>query len=100
MVSEREGRRPLSIWVLLIGLALLGLGGLHEGIALVLDPSGSSMGVPLSLLDGLPLSDFLLPGLFLLMVMGLAPWRLIVGVWKSWPGAWRAGLALGLVLFG
>jgi hypothetical protein len=56
------------------------------------------MGVPLSLLDGLPLRDFLLPGIFLLLIMGLAPLALCVAVWRRSPKAWEATLLLGIVL--
>ena len=58
-----------------IGLGALqvfiGLGALGGGFMLVIDPSGSSLGVPISLLEGSPFSDFLIPGIFLLAVNGV-----------------------------
>lgn len=86
------------MWVLLVDLAVLALGGLYGGILFVVDPSGTRMGVPLSLLDGLPVSDFMLPGLFLLAIMGLAPLVLILAVARRLRWAWGATLILGLVL--
>ena len=97
-MTEGQTRKPVSVWVLTLDLLVLGLGGLYGGILFLLDPSGARMGVPLSLLEGLPLQDFLLPGLFLLVVMGMAPLILAAAVWKRVPRAWEATLILGLVL--
>lgn len=98
MSNPSHSRLPAVVWVLLVDLAVLALGGLYGGMMFVLDPSGTRMGVPLSLLDGLPLPDFMLPGLFLLAVMGLAPLILILAVARRWRRAWGATLGLALVL--
>ena len=41
--------------------AFIGLGALGGGFMLVRDPSGSALGVPLSLLEGTPFPDFFNP---------------------------------------
>lgn len=51
--------------------AFIGLGALGGGFMLVRDPSGSALGVPLTLLEGSPFPDFLIPGIFLLAVNGI-----------------------------
>ena len=51
--------------------AFIGLGALGGGFMLVKDPSGSALGVPLSLLEGSPFTDFLIPGIFLLVINGI-----------------------------
>jgi hypothetical protein len=51
--------------------AFIGLGALAGGFMLVKDPSGIALGVPLSLLDGSPFPDYLIPGIFLLVVNGI-----------------------------
>ena len=51
--------------------AFIGLGALGGGFMLVIDPSGSALGVPLSFLEGSPFPDFLIPGIFLLAVNGV-----------------------------
>ena len=51
--------------------AFIGLGALGGGFMLVRDPSGSALGLPLSLLEGSPFPDFLIPGMFLLAVNGI-----------------------------
>ena len=50
--------------------AFIGLGALAGGYGLVSDPSGNTLGLPMSFLEGSPFSDFLIPGLFLLVVNG------------------------------
>ena len=51
--------------------AFIGLGALGGGFMLVINPSGSALGVPLSFLEGSPFADFLIPGIFLLVVNGV-----------------------------
>ena len=62
---------------LLALLALLGLGTLGGGGVLVVSSSGKLMGMPLSMLAGSPFQDFLVPGLVLFTVLGLAPCLLV-----------------------
>lgn len=49
----------------------IGLGALAGGYGLVADPSGNSLGLPISFLEGSPFDDFLIPGIFLLTVNGI-----------------------------
>ena len=51
--------------------AFIGLGALGGGFMLVIDPSGSALGLPMSFLEGSPFPDFLIPGMFLLAVNGI-----------------------------
>lgn len=51
--------------------AFIGIGAIGGGFMLVRDPSGSALGLPLSLLEGSPFPDFLIPGMFLLAVNGV-----------------------------
>jgi hypothetical protein len=45
--------------------------GFLGGVALLADPSGGLLGVPLRSFEGLPIDDFLLPGLWLFTVYGI-----------------------------
>lgn len=65
-------KRPFALWMLILALLFLALGGLYGGIAMLLDPSGASLQMT-EVLPLLPVPDYVLPGLFLLFVMGLAP---------------------------
>ncbi len=95
-------KRPAALIGLLLCLAFLALGGLAGAYGLLADPSGAGMGVSLDLLAQTPVRDFTLPGLFLLVVYGLAPLATIYGLWalpewgRKW--AWRAAVGLGVVL--
>jgi len=78
--------------------AFIGLGALGGGFMLVKDPSGSALGVPLSLLEGSPFSDFLVPGIFLLVVNGIGS---MIGAGLSFTRrryAQEIAIALGAIL--
>lgn len=104
-------KRPFTLWILVFWLLFLALGGLYGGIAMLLDPSGSSLQMT-DVLSLLPVSNYILPGLFLLFVMGLAPLFLVYVLFAQpdWPWvaslfrqskthwAWAGTIALGVVL--
>ena len=57
---------------LLIVLQLfLGIGAMFGGIALIMDPSGEFIGMPLSLLENSFFNNYLLPGLILFCALGM-----------------------------
>ena len=59
--------------VLLILLALLGLGAIFGGGVLIISPNGKLFGMPLSMLDNSPFNNFLIPGIILFGVLGIIP---------------------------
>lgn len=78
---------------------LVGVGGLYGGGTMVADPSGGLLGMPAEVLRGTPVSDFTLPGLFLISAFGVVP--IVIGVRLATTDAdrwWRAALSLGVVL--
>jgi hypothetical protein len=103
--------RPLSLWLLLFSLSLLGIGGLYGGIIMLADPTGRLIQLnevrPL-----LHVPNFILPGMFLIVAMGLVPLGLVHAlfvrpkwVWAQalvrqtglyW--AWTGAVAIGVVL--
>lgn len=104
-------KRPFAVWLLIIFLVFLALGGLYGGMAMLFDPSGGS----LQMNDVLPLlhvPNYILPGLFLLVVMGLAPLVMTYGLlaqprwsrmdrWTDWSGhhwSWTGSLIIGVIL--
>lgn len=104
-------RRPVALLLLLFFLLFLAAGGLYGGVAMLLDPSGGALQMT-EVLPLLPVPDYTLPGLFLLVVMGVLPLLLAYGLlarpaW-AWAAplsragrhhwAWSGALALGLVL--
>jgi uncharacterized membrane protein len=95
MQSADRTHRPVTVWLLLVLLSLQGLGGLAGGLSLTLAPDGSIMKMSTSLLDGSPFSDFLIPGLILLLVLGVLPLVAAAGLWMRRRWAWYAAFVVG-----
>ena len=78
--------------------AFIGLGALGGGFMLVRDPSGSTLELPMSFLEGSPFPDFLIPGMFLLAVNGVGS---IIGAGLSFTRrryAQEIAIVLGAIL--
>lgn len=104
-------RRPVPVWLLMGSLLLLAVGGFIGAAGFLSDPTGKAMGMD-HLLQRLPLRDYTLPGLFLLVVMGLLPLWVVYGLWTrrcvrpldpldAWAKhhwAWGAAGVIGVVL--
>ena len=71
--------RPFALWPLIFLLIFLSIGGFYGGAAMLMDPSGNLLGIP-GVLPLSPVSNYTFPGLFLFMVMGLAPLFLSYGL--------------------
>ena len=116
MVVTKKGKRqnmqrPLAVWPLVLLLLFLMTGGLYGGFAMLTDPTGSSLQLT-EVLPLLPVPDYTLPGLFLIIVMGLAPLVLTYGLlarpnwngvnkssrWSGYHWAWTGTLGLGMTL--
>ena len=70
-----------NIQLFLIGfLALSAIGG---GLVLIIAPNGKLMGMPLSLLEKSPFDSFLIPGIILFTVLGIAPVLLARALFKK-----------------
>jgi len=103
--------RRLGLSALVVSLLFLAFGGLYGGVEMLRDPTGGSLGMDV-VLPQLPVTDFVLPGLFLLTVMGLVPialayallarpawaWAAALSRWSGHHWAWTGTLVLGLVL--
>ena len=90
--------RPFGVYVLMIFVLLQGLSGLAGGAGLVLDPTGESLQIPLNWLDDSPFNNFLIPGLILLIVLGLFPLVVLYGLWCKSSWSWFGALIVGAAL--
>jgi len=73
-------KRPFMLWPLVIVLVFLSLGGFSGAIPMLLDPASGGYLQFEELLPLLPVSNFILPGLFLLGFMGFFPLLLAYGL--------------------
>jgi hypothetical protein len=94
------GRLP-GIARLAIALEVfLGLGALFGGGALILAPDGDLLGMPTKVLAGSPFSSFLVPGIILFTLVGLAPVLAAAVTARRQAFAPFAAVAVGLTLIG
>ncbi len=75
----------------------IGIGAVPAGIVMITDPSGSSLGMPLEMLINSPFSDFLTPGIFLLVINGIG--SLLGGVASFLQYRFAGEIAAGLGTF-
>lgn len=80
-MTTKPAKTPRKILLSLLGF--LGLGALGGGGALSISPSGQLLGIPLALLAHSPFRRFLVPGLILFTVLGMAPCLLVVALLKK-----------------
>ena len=66
-------KRPFMLWPLILVLIFLAMGGFSGGIPMLADPANGGYLQFGEMLPDLPVSNFILPGLFLLVVMGIFP---------------------------
>ena len=87
--------RTIAVWILLILLVAQAVGAIGGGAVLVISPDGDIMHMPVSQLDDSPFDSFLIPGLILLIVLGILPLVAAVGVWYRQTWAWWASGVVG-----
>ena len=73
-------KRPFMLWPLVLVLVFLAMGGFSGGIPMLADPANGGYLQFGEMLPYLPVSNFILPGLFLLIVMGVLPLFLAFGL--------------------
>lgn len=94
LATSAPARRPAAVKALIGLTALLGIGGVVGGIGLTADRSGDVFGYPVAWLDRTPFSDFLIPGLLLLLLLGVGPLVVAYGLLRKpawrWTDAWNS----------
>ena len=64
-------KRPVTFWILFFLACFEAISAVPYGFALALDPSGGLVSMPAAMLVGSPFRDFRIPGMILLIVLGL-----------------------------
>lgn len=68
MKKQKSKRVSIILGILQL---FISLGALAGGYGFIADPTGASLGMPLSFLDGSPFKDFLIPGIILFIFNGV-----------------------------
>ena len=84
--------------ILFFLLVFQGLSGCLGGVRLVADPSGASIELPLEWLRKSVFPSYLVPGLLLLIVLGVGPLVAAYGVWRRRPWGWSSSFVVGAAL--
>lgn len=104
-------KKPFALYALIFLLAFLAMGGIYGGLSMLFDPSGNSLQVA-EILPLLPIPDYTLPGIFLLLMMGFAPlflayallvhldwvWATRLTGWCNYHWAWLGTISLVVIL--
>lgn len=90
--------RPISLYALFGAIAFQGISGVVGGIALIIDPTGELLGLPLSWLRDSPFGSYLVPGIILFLILGIVPLLVLPGIWKRRQWAWLLSLFIGVAL--
>jgi hypothetical protein len=77
---------------------IVAISAIPAGIMLIQTPDGSDLGLSLDALTGSPFSDYLIPGIFLLLVNGLGSLIATFVSFKKKKSAVLLGIGLGLFL--
>jgi hypothetical protein len=90
--------RPFAAYLLLFLIFFQGLSGLFGGAGLVLDPSGRSLQIPIVWLENSPFENYMIPGIILLIVLGVFPLVVLFALLKKINWAWTGTLLLAIAL--
>ncbi len=73
-------KRPFEIYILFLLLLILSIGAIYGGGSLIISPDGSLLKMDSEWLELIPFPGFLIPGLFLFMLLGIFPLVAIIGL--------------------
>jgi hypothetical protein len=87
MEERRRRERTVGEIVTLVGLLmLLSIAALAGGAMMIEDPSGAALGMDTTLLARVPwVSDFLVPGMLLAVLLGVLPLVVAAGLLRHFP---------------
>lgn len=87
-------KRTFTGWLLIALQAFLGIGAMVGGLFLVFDPSGNMMGMSIELMKVTIFPDFLIPGIILLLALGVFPLIVMSALIIKWD--WKIGEKLNV----
>lgn len=93
-LAGAKGTRVVA-GVLQVFVGLCGVGG---GLALVAAPDGALLGLSTAGLSALPVDDFVVPGVLLLLLVGVGSLVAATATFRGWPRSGELAIAGGLIL--
>lgn len=91
-------RKSFNIYLLIVLIVILGIGGVYGGASLVNDPTGKDLVLPLKWLQASPFHNYLIPGLILLTVLGIFPFAAAAALIMRSRGALTSARIIGYAL--
>jgi len=79
---------------LIVLTAIQAVGAIPAGVGMAADPV-DNIGMPPSMLEGSPFKDYLIPGLILLIVLGVFPLVVLYGLISRYRWGWWMAIAVG-----
>lgn len=90
--------KSIGFYILMVLLFFQTISGLFGGGALVLDPTGNSLQIPISFLDGSPFHNYLIPGFILFTALGVSPGIVFYGIMRRTSWAWSGSVLVSITL--
>ncbi len=97
MDNPKIKENRLIIWLGILQV-FIGVGAIPAGILMILNPSGSDLGMTVEMLINSPFPNFLIPGFFLLGVNGLGSLFGALASFKRYSFAGKIAVGLGIFL--
>lgn len=97
-MKSQKSDNPFSLYLIMALILFQGLSGLFGGFALIADPTGAILNMPVTLLEGSPFNTFLIPGFILFMILGVFPVVVFYGLWMKADWAWTGALFVSTAL--
>ena len=91
-------RAPVGFYILEVLIFFQAASGLLGGGALMLDPTGSVLQMPLELLASSPFSDYFIPAVILFLVLGVFPSIVFYGLLRRRKWGWLGTVLVGAAL--
>lgn len=88
----------VSYYILMALIFFQGVSGLYGGGALIIDPGGELLELPISILERSPFDTYMIPGLILFTILGIYPFIVLFGLWQQKIWSWPAAVVLGIAL--
>lgn len=97
-MKSQKPQKSFSLYLMMALMLFQGLSGLFGGFALIADPTGALLSMPVSLLEGSPFDNFFIPGFILLTILGIFPVVVFYGIWMQADWAWTGALFVSAAL--